>query len=265
MFSARAFITPAIRVVALPQVTRLTIGARLASTRAPATISEAITRDHEELRKYYGEIVNNKGDFDHQDRYGNQFRWELARHSVAEELLVYPALEKYLGDAGKAQADRDREQHHKIKVLLKDFQDLNAVDDAFVPKLEEIWTELEHHIEEEESRDLPDLERALNSRPVRGSSDWSSESLARKFERTKAFVPSRSHPAAGENPYFESAVGMLAAPIDRIADLFRKFPDDITDPKARRKDAIDRGVDDHDVYARDVPGRDDGVVGKDRI
>lgn len=51
---------------------------------------------------------------DHQDRYGNQFRWQLARHSVAEELLVYPAFEKYLGDAGKAQADRDREQHHKV-------------------------------------------------------------------------------------------------------------------------------------------------------
>lgn len=51
---------------------------------------------------------------DHQDRYGNQFRWQLARHSVAEELIVYPAFEKYLGDAGKAQADRDREQHHKV-------------------------------------------------------------------------------------------------------------------------------------------------------
>jgi hypothetical protein len=51
---------------------------------------------------------------DHQDRYGNQFRWQLARHSVAEELLVYPAMEKYLGDVGKAQADHDREQHHKV-------------------------------------------------------------------------------------------------------------------------------------------------------
>jgi hypothetical protein len=27
---------------------------------------------------------------------------------------VYPAMEKYLGDAAKAQADRDREQHHKV-------------------------------------------------------------------------------------------------------------------------------------------------------
>lgn len=150
-------------------------------------------------------------------------------------------------------------------MLLKEFQSLNAVDDAFVPKLEEIWTELEHHIEEEESKDLPDLERALSSRPIRGSSDGSSETLARKFERTKAFVPSRSHPAAGENPYFESAVGMLAAPIDRIADLFRKFPDDITDPEASRKYAVDRGVNERDVYARDVEGRDNSTVRKDQI
>jgi hypothetical protein len=160
-------------------------------------------------------------------------------------------------------------------VLLKEFQDLNAVDDAFVPKLEEIWTELEHHIEDEELNDLPNLESALGSRPIRGSSDGSSESLAKKFERTKAFVPSHSHPAAGENPYFESAVGMLAAPIDRIADLFRKFPDDITDPEASSKYVDDRGVNSRDVYGRDVGGRDvggrddggrdDGVVGKDRI
>lgn len=155
-------------------------------------------------------------------------------------------------------------------MLLKEFQDLNAADDAFIPKLEEIWTELEHHIEDEESKDLPDLESALGSRPIRGSSDGSSEKLAKEFERTKAFVPSRSHPAAGENPYFESAVGMLAAPIDRIADLFRKFPADITDASRSGKYADDihvdyHGVDDRGVDGRHVGGRDDGVVGKDRI
>ncbi|USP76444.1 hypothetical protein yc1106_03718 [Curvularia clavata] len=257
MLSSSIFIRPAISGAVRPQVIRLTIGSRLASTHTPSTISEAITRDHRDLRKYYDEIVDNK---DHQDRYGNQFRWQLARHSVAEELLVYPAFEKYLGDAGKAQADHDREQHHKIKVLLKEFQNLNAVDDAFVPKLEEIWTELEHHIEEEESKDLPDLEKALSSRPIRGSSDGSSESLVKEFERTKAFVPSRSHPAAGENPYFESAIGMLATPIDRIADLFRKFPYDITDADASSTDAVNRGVDGRHVY-----GRDDGAVDKSRI
>lgn len=257
------------RAAASPQALRLTMGRRLATTRAPATISEAITRDHRDLRRYYDEIVNNKGDLDHQDRYGNQFRWQLARHSVAEELIVYPAFEKYLGDTGKVQADRDREQHHKLKVLLKEFQKLNAADDAFVPKLEEIWTELKHHIEDEESKDLPDLEKALSSRPIRGSSDGDSEALAKKFERTKAFVPSRSHPSVGENPWFESAVGMLAAPIDRIADLFRKFPDDITDMQAPSdRGAKDRGIDgraDPDASRQYTTARDgkEALVGTD--
>lgn len=76
-----------------------------------STISEAIIKDHRELEQYYKEVVNNAGNHDHQDRYGNQFTWELARHSVGEELVVYPAFEKYLGDKGKNMAESDRKEH----------------------------------------------------------------------------------------------------------------------------------------------------------
>ena len=76
-------------------------------------LTEAITSDHRDLEKYYNIIVNSK-DADEQERYGNQFTWELARHSVAEELIVYPAMEKYMGEAGKAHADKDRKQHHQV-------------------------------------------------------------------------------------------------------------------------------------------------------
>jgi hypothetical protein len=82
-------------------------------------------------------------------------------------------------------------------VLLKDFQNMSAADSNYIPKLKEIWTLLEHHIQGEEKDDLPALEKALSSSENRGSS----ESLAKNFGRTKAFVPSRSHPSAGENPY----------------------------------------------------------------
>jgi hypothetical protein len=213
MFSARAFITPVTRATLRSQSARIPFNNRLASIRAASTISEAITKDHRELKKYYDEIVNNPDNIDHQTRYGNQFTWELARHSVAEELLIYPALEKYLGDMGKEHADHDRQEHHKVsqvtmihpavsnqyqvKELLKEFQNMSAADSAYVPKLKEIWSVLEHHIEEEETGDLPALEKALSSSENRGSS----ESLAKNFGRTKAFVPSRSHPSAGENPY----------------------------------------------------------------
>ncbi len=45
---------------------------------------------------YYNQVVSSK-DLDKQQRFGNQFIWELARHSVGEELVVYPAFEKYIG------------------------------------------------------------------------------------------------------------------------------------------------------------------------
>lgn len=90
-----------------PFFTRRTIQQALAMS----TISDAITKDHREIEQYYNEVINNPNDHDHQTRYGNQFVWELARHSVGEELVVYPAMEKYLGQKGKDMAESDRKEH----------------------------------------------------------------------------------------------------------------------------------------------------------
>ncbi|KAK4183018.1 hypothetical protein QBC35DRAFT_444175 [Podospora australis] len=162
-----------------------------------ATITEAITQDHRELENCFNEIVNST-DLDHQQRWGNQFTWELARHSVGEELILYPAFEKHME-------------------LLKTFQNMKAQDPDYVPKLKELWSKLSDHIKDEEGYDLPALEEKI--------SPESSESMARSFSRTKNFVPSRSHPSAGEHPPFETVMGLLTAPIDHLSDLFRKFPE----------------------------------------
>jgi hemerythrin superfamily protein len=82
-----------------------------------STISEVITKDHRELEKYYNEVINSS-DHDHQERFGNQFTWELARHSVAEELIVYPAFEKHMGSKGHEMAESDRKDHHKVSYNL---------------------------------------------------------------------------------------------------------------------------------------------------
>jgi len=193
-----------------------------------STISDAITSDHRDLEQYYNEVVNSS-DHDHQERFGNQFTWELARHSVGEELIVYPAFEKYLGAKGKEMADSDRKEHHRVKELLKEFQNMKPKDANYVPKLKELWSVLSQHIKEEESHDIPALESALQAQA------GESESMATKFGRTKAFVPSRSHPSAGENPPFESVMGLLTAPIDHIADIFRKFPDKRIPPNPSTK------------------------------
>ncbi|GMF81353.1 unnamed protein product [Aspergillus oryzae] len=157
-------------------------------------VSDAIKEDHRELEQYY-ERITQSSDQDEQTRYQNLFTWELARHSIGEEL---------------------------VKEQLKKFQNLKASDADFIPTLEALMKDLAPHIKEEESTDLPALEEAL--------SPEESEKLSKSFGRTKMFVPSRSHPSAPSKPPYETAVGLLAAPIDHLADLFRKWPDTSTMP-----------------------------------
>jgi hypothetical protein len=87
--------------------------------------------------------------------------------------------------------------------------------------------DLNAHIKEEENDDLPALESAIQTAE--------SESIAKSFERTKAFVPSRSHPSALDKPPFETVVGLMTAPINHLADLFRKFPNKTVSPNPSTK------------------------------
>ena len=76
-------------------------------------VTEAIKHDHAELKDYYHKILDAK-DADTKARWQNQFTWELARHSIGEEIVVYPAMERNMGDEGKQMADKDRTEHNKV-------------------------------------------------------------------------------------------------------------------------------------------------------
>lgn len=111
------------RSIARP--TTLLRAVRLLSTPAPSatttttakamssTISEVVTHDHAELKDYYNKILSGP-DADTKIRWQNQFVWELARHSVGEEIVVYPAMEKYVPD-GKKMTDQDRAEHQSVR------------------------------------------------------------------------------------------------------------------------------------------------------
>lgn len=60
---------------------------------------------------YYGEYVKNTGNPEAQARWAHQLTWEVARHAVGEELVVYPLMEKHLGLKGRQLADNDRGDH----------------------------------------------------------------------------------------------------------------------------------------------------------
>ncbi len=91
-------------------------------------------------------------------------------------------------------------------------------DTQFAPLLDLLVENLHSHIEHESKEDMPRLEKVLSREESR--------ELAKSFQRTKLITPTRSHPSAPNKPYFENFAAMLAAPIDKFADLLRAFPDE---------------------------------------
>lgn len=104
-----------------------------------------------------------------------------------------------------------------MKELLYKFQGLKTSDHEFTPTLKSLWSDLSQHIKEEEEQDLVKLENALQQAD--------SEKLTTSFNRTKKFIPTRSHPDAPDKPPYETVAGLITAPLDKLADfMFRKFP-----------------------------------------
>lgn len=77
-----------------------------------AGISEAIKKDHREIEDYYKKVLASSTDKE-KTQWQNQFTWELARHSIGEELVVYPQFEKKLPN-GHTMADKDRQEHLSV-------------------------------------------------------------------------------------------------------------------------------------------------------
>jgi hypothetical protein len=106
-----------------------------------------------------------------------------------------------------------------VKEYLYQFQALNPTDTEFEPTLRNLWGDLSAHIRKEEEEDLVQLENGLTQND--------SAKLSTNFERIKMFMPTRSHPTVPDKPPFETVAGLMAAPMDKLADMFRTFPEEV--------------------------------------
>lgn len=80
------------------------------------TISEAIGNDHQAIDSY-ADKLKAASTLQEKIEWRNQFTWALARHAVSEELTMYPAMEKHMGQEGTDLTNVDREQHQAVCTL----------------------------------------------------------------------------------------------------------------------------------------------------
>ncbi|KAH7027299.1 uncharacterized protein B0I36DRAFT_247211 [Microdochium trichocladiopsis] len=193
--------------------------ANLGGPSTPFKLSTALEQDYDQVKIFY-QGTTAAPTLDERRGFQNALVWELARHIVAKELVVFPAVEDVVVVAGgKELIEKERNAHREIKELLSVFQDMKPDDDQFKAKLDQLYNKFWDTVKDIEQETLQKLESTISL--------TSSKELCLKYARTKNFAPTRSHPnAPDKSPFFETASALFTAPLDKLRDIFRRFPKD---------------------------------------
>lgn len=179
-------------------------------------IDKLILCDHTAVRTIYDKFKSEKN-LDEAEKWRNQLMYEIARHSIAEEIVVYPLLREKLPDGEKI-FQKDIQEQHRIKEILYSAQSSEKNSADFRGKIDEAMQLLFKHIESEENEQLPLLRKCLSEAEM--------VKAGNQYMRRKFIVPTKPHTAVPEDPpTLNSILGLLTAPLDKFRDLFTKFPD----------------------------------------
>ena len=134
---------------------------------------------------------------------------ELVRHSVAEEMYVYPAMKKHLPD-GEQEVEHDIEEHKELETRMKELEGLEPLDARFTEVLRGLEATLTDHVADEEGKNFPQLRAALPREEL--------VSLAAKVDGAKKLAPTRPHPSAPNAALFHKVAGPGVGFVDRLRD-----------------------------------------------
>lgn len=146
-----------------------------------------------------------------------QVTHDLAVHTSVEEIVLYPAVRKELGDidpkkfsAGVLQM---LEEHHAAKTILDELYSMDRTSERFLAKARVLMENVDHHIKEEEDNLLPDLQKHWSRERL--------EDLGEEFARAEKSAPTRPHPFLPDQGIFAASCQYVAAGIDKLLDATR--------------------------------------------
>jgi len=134
---------------------------------------------------------------------------ELVRHSVAEEMYVYPAMQEHLADGAQA-VEHDTKEHKQLERIMKEMEGADTSDSGFLALVDQLERVLLDHISDEEDEQFPKLRASIPREQM--------VELAGKVETAKKLAPTRPHPNAPNNELFHKLVGPGVGLVDRLRD-----------------------------------------------
>ena len=175
-------------------------------------VIEVLEHDHREVEEMFAELESLRGASTDEAKsrrkdVTEQVTIELVRHSVAEEVLVYPKVEKKVS---AEEVEHARKEHAEAEETLHRLEKLDADDPAFDDELATLMGEIRHHIEDEEGQMFAHMREVLDEDELR--------SLGARVEAFKKVAPTRPHPNVPNEPLPRAAAGPAASLLDRMRD-----------------------------------------------
>ena len=176
-------------------------------------VIEVLEHDHREVEQMFAELESLHGASSEEAKsrrkdVADQVTIELVRHSVAEEVIVYPQVDKKVS---REEADHARKEHAEAEETLHRLGKLDPDDAAFDDELAPLMREIRHHIEDEEGEMFAHMRQVIDEDELR--------KLGARVEAFKKVAPTRPHPNVPNEPLPRMAAGPVASLLDRVRDL----------------------------------------------
>jgi hemerythrin superfamily protein len=171
-------------------------------------VINVLTTDHREALELV-EQIKTTADGEQRRELADQLISELVRHSVAEEMYVYPAMRDHLPDGDEA-VEHDTEEHKELEALMKEMEGADSAKGEFLQLVTRLEDVLRDHVSDEETEQFPRLRTHVPEATL--------VELKGKVETAKRIAPTRPHPAAPNAELFHKLVGPGVGLVDRLRD-----------------------------------------------
>lgn len=174
-------------------------------------VIDELTTDHREALELLDRIAASTDPAQRRDLADTVIA-EVVRHSVAEEMYVYPAMREHLPDGEKVVA-HDIEEHKQLELIMKKLEYVDADQPRFDEVVREMTEVLRHHARDEEDEQFPRLRASIPREEL--------VRLREKVDAAKTIAPTRPHPLSPNAELFHKLAGPGVGLVDRLRDLAR--------------------------------------------
>jgi hemerythrin-like domain-containing protein len=135
--------------------------------------TDLLKKQHKEVKALFKKVEKTENARERRQLM-EQISQQLEVHTQIEEEIFYPAVRES-GKKAEEMIDEAYEEHHVVKLVLKELPEVDPEDERFEAKMTVLSELIEHHVEEEEGEMFKTAEKALGKERLNELGDQMAE------------------------------------------------------------------------------------------